>query len=209
MKTPPNRSQQLRSLFLGGILPVIAFTLIEEYMGTLAGLIAGMILGLGEILWEWKTQGKVEPMTWAANSMILILGGISLITQEGVWFKLQPAILELGTAGFLWGSVVAKKPFLLLLFQKQGGLPAHISERPDAAPLIQALSNALRGLTLRLGLFFAGHGVLAVWASFYWSTAAWAVLKGVGFTVSLVVYLVIEGLVLRQKIKHLRVGPLQ
>ncbi|MEO5970744.1 MAG: septation protein IspZ [Bdellovibrionia bacterium] len=195
--------KNFKSLFLAGILPVIAFTVIEEYVGILAGLIAGMIFGICEILWELKSQGKVEPMTWAGNGMILVLGGVSLITQEGVWFKLQPAILEFGMAAFLWGSVIINKPFLLIMFQKQGGLPNPISNRPDAGQLLQTLSQAFRGLTIRLGLFFALHAVLAVWASLYWSTAAWAILKGVVFTASLILYLVIEGLLLRRSLGFL------
>jgi intracellular septation protein len=192
--------KKFKSLFLAGILPVIAFTLIEEYVGTLAGLIAGMILGLGEIFWELKTTRKVDPMTWAGNGMILVLGGVSLITQEGLWFKLQPALIEFGMAAFLWGSVALKKPFLFLMFQKQGGLPPQIAERPDSAFLLIKLNLAFRGLTLRLGLFFTLHAVLAVWASLYWSTAAWAILKGVVFTTSLIIYLLIEGLFLRKSL---------
>jgi intracellular septation protein len=198
------KMKNFKSLLLAGILPVVAFTVIEEYMGTLAGLIAGMIFGVGEILWELKTQGKVEPMTWAGNGMIFVLGGVSLITQEGVWFKLQPAILEFGMTAFLWGSVLINKPFLLIMFQKQGGVPPRISERPDADRLLHALSQAFRGLTIRLGLFFAVHAVLAIWASLYWSTAAWAILKGVVFTTSLILYLVVEGLLLRRSLGFLR-----
>ena len=94
----PGPAQQgraaLRSLLVAGLLPVIAFTVIEEVYGTVAGLIAGMVFGVGEIVYEWRTMGKVQPMTWGGNGMLLVLGGISLLTKEGVWFKLQPSIIE-------------------------------------------------------------------------------------------------------------------
>src|SRR4051812_8922273 len=104
---------QFKSLFLGGLLPVIIFTVIEEYYGTLWGLVAGMIFGVGEILWELYSRGKVDSMTWGGNGILLVLGGISLITQEGLWFKLQPALIEIAFAGILWGSLFLKKSLLL------------------------------------------------------------------------------------------------
>ena len=92
-KTPRSPKQQALSLFFGGIFPVIAFTVIEERYGVVAGLIAGMVFGVGEIVYEFFSQRKVSTMTWIGNGLILVLGGISLFFKEGIWFKLQPAIL--------------------------------------------------------------------------------------------------------------------
>lgn len=189
----------MRSLLLGGLLPVLIFALIEDHFGTLWGLVAGMVFGVGEILWEWKTRGKVDPMTWGGNGLLLVLGVISLVTQEGVWFKLQPAVIEVGMTAALWGSVAFGKPLCQSLAQKQGGLPADLKTglKPGVGPVLE---RAFRGMTLRLGLFFAVHAALAVWAALFWSTAAWVALKGIGLTVSLLVYLVVESLVLRYRV---------
>jgi intracellular septation protein len=186
----PDRKSQVRSLLLGGLLPVIAFTVIEDQYGIVAGLVAGMVFGMGEILWEWRTRGKVDPMTWGGNGLILVMGGISLVTQDGIWFKLQPSIIEVAMALMLWGSVVLGRPFLVAAARKQG---APVDQNP-------LLFQALRGFTWRMGAFFALHAGLAAWAAIHWSTAAWAMLKGIGFTVSMVVYGVAESLVLRYRI---------
>jgi intracellular septation protein len=196
------KKSALKTLFLGGVLPVVIFTLIEEQYGTLWGLVAGMVFGLGEILWELKTKKKVDTITWAGNGMLLALGGISLITQEGIWFKLQPALIEASMALVLWGSVLLGKPLLFNLAQKQGGIPSDFEKlaRPGVGPV---LKRAFQGMTLRLGLFFAVHGVLAAWAALHWSTGSWALLKGVGLTVSLIVYVVVESLILRYRISSI------
>jgi intracellular septation protein len=184
---------------VGGLLPVIAFSLIEDHFGTLWGLVAGMVFGVGEIVWEWRTQGKVDALTWGGNGMLLALGGISLVTQDGIWFKLQPSLIEGFMAVALWGSVLLGKPLLLGMAQKQGSLPMDLDTglKPGAGIV---LKKSLQGLTLRLGVFFALHAVLAVWAALNWSTAAWAALKGIGLTVSLLVYLVVESLILRYRV---------
>lgn len=197
------RTKALRSLFLGGILPVVAFTAIEEYYGILWGLVAGMVFGAGEIFWEWHSQRRVESMTWAGNGMILVLGFVSLFTQEGIWFKLQPALIEAVMAVILVGSVVVGKPLMnafMAKAMKQQGVQVDLGGPPGSRGHLVA--RALSGMTARLGFFFALHAALATWAALHWSTTAWALLKGVGFTVSTLLYVLGESLVLRGRIKR-------
>lgn len=176
-------------LFFGGILPVIAFTVIEEKYGTIAGLIAGMAFGAGEIAYELIRHKRVSKITWFGNGMLLALGAVSLATNEGIWFKLQPAILEaVFAAGFI-GSLLIRKNLLTWIMRAQG------QELP--APLLPFVN----GLCFRVGLFFLIHAALATHAAYNWSTEAWALLKGVGFMGSFVVYLVFEGLYLRTRIR--------
>lgn len=184
--TPSAKSQAFALLF-GGLLPVIAFTLIEEYYGVVAGLIAGMIFGFGEIIFEWFKYKKVSAITWIGNVLLIGLGGVSLISQEGVWFKLQPALMEFFFFIFLLGSWLIKKPFLKLMIEKQN---------PQAPDL---LKNNMSGMTFRLSLFFLAHALLATWAALRWSTEAWAILKGIGVMLSLALYMILEAIFLRRK----------
>lgn len=187
--TSSGKKKQALALFFGGLLPIIAFTVIEEKYGIIAGLIAGMVFGVGEIIYEYVTVKKVSTITWIGNGLILGLGGISLVFNEGIWFKLQPAILEYGFFVFLIGSWVMKKPFLKLMIEKQN---------PDAPDFVKA---RLSGMTLRLSFFMLAHALLATWAAFYWTTEAWVFLKGIGLTVSMVIYMALEILWARQKLK--------
>lgn len=190
MTTPPgakiNAKSQATSLFFAGLLPVIAFTLIEEYYGTFAGLVAGMVFGAGEITYELVRYKKVQKMTWIGNGLLLTLGSLSLISAEGIWFKLQPALMEGALALIMWGSILVGKPLLSYLAEQQGyAIPPSTKQR-------------MRGLTFRVGLFLAFHAGLASWAAVSWSSSSWALLKGVGFTLSFILYLVLEGLYLRR-----------
>jgi intracellular septation protein len=182
------KKQALAFLF-GGLLPIIAYTVIEEKYGIIAGLIAGLVFGFGEILFELIKYKKVTTMTMVGNGLLFIMGGVSLFTQDGLWFKLQPALFEFGFFIFLSGSALVKKPFLKLMIEKQN---------PEAP---QFLKDALGGLTFRLGLFFLAHAIIATYAAYYWSTEAWALLKGVGLTVTMIIYLILEVFVIRLKLK--------
>lgn len=185
----PTPKAQALSLFFGGLLPIIAFTVIEEKYGPKAGLIAGLIFGGGEIIYELVRYRKVALTTWIGNGLILGLGSISLFFNDGIWFKLQPAIMEFGMFAFLLGSWALKKPFLQIMAEKQN---------PDMPPLLKA---NLSGITLRLSIFFLIHAVIATHAALYWSTEAWAYLKGIGLTVSMIVYMIAEIFIIRRKIR--------
>ena len=183
------RNKTLAALFLGGILPVVAFTVIEEKYGTVWGIIAGMVFSIGEMVWEWARHRAISTITWATGLLILLLGGISLWANEGIWFKLQPAMMEFAFFVLLVGSVLLKKPFLQAAMEKGG----------QKVPPI--LLPYLPGLTLRVGIFFGLHSALAAWAAFQWSTSAWAWLKGVGFTGSFLLYLGVEVFFLRSRLR--------
>jgi len=187
--TPDKRAAFL-SFFFGGILPIIAFTLIEDSYGPVWGTAAGMTFGVGEIIFEKVRYGKVSNMTWIGNLMILSLGGISIVSQDGIWFKLQPALFEGFFTALLWGSLIMKKPLLIAMAEKQG------AKIPDQAKPL------MKGMTFRLGLFFAIHTAIATWAAFEWTTAQWAWLKGAGLMVTFGIYLGLEFLMIRLQVKN-------
>jgi intracellular septation protein len=175
----------LRSLFLGGVLPVVAFALVENYYGTMGGLIAGITFGIGELTYEYVRFRKIQGITIVGNLLVIVLGGLSLFENNPVFFKLQPAFLIFAFAGLLIGSSLLKKPFLVEMSRKQ---------MPDAPEVVR---QRLSGLNLRLGFCMIGIGLLSVYAAYFWSTPAWALLKGVGVPVILVVYMLIEVVVIR------------
>jgi intracellular septation protein len=93
----------------------------------------------------------------------------------------------------MWGSLLIRKPLLVVLAEQQGQtFPPVVKQR-------------MAGMTFRVGLFFLIQTGLAVWSALYWSTTAWALLKGVGLTVSFIVYLVLEALYMRRQVQ--KMGP--
>jgi intracellular septation protein len=189
-----NKSSALLSFFFGGLLPIIAFSVIEDHYGPVWGTVAGMAFGLGEIIFEKLRYKKVSTITWVGNLMILGLGSISIVSQNGIWFKLQPALFEAFFALLLWGSLLAKKNMLLMMAEKQGNtLPENV--RP-----------LMNGMAFRMGLFFAIHAGIATWAAFDWTTTQWAWLKGAGLTITFLLYMGFELLLIRSQAGK-RKGP--
>ncbi len=189
---PKPKGAGIKSIIFGGLLPIIAFALVENFYGTLGGLIAGIAFGVGELSYELIRFRKVQWITIVGNALVIVLGGLSLLEDNPVFFKLQPAILIFVFAGLLIGSSIIGKPFLVEMSRKQ---------MPDAPEVVR---QHLARMNLRVGFCLVGIGALSVYAAYAWSTAAWATLKAVGAPVILVIYMGAEIIVVRYRAKKRR-----
>lgn len=183
----PTTAQTTRALLLGGLLPVAAFAVVEAWYGTLGGVIAGIAFGAGELIYEYARFGKIQGITIGANILVVVLGGVSLLEGDAVFFKLQPAILVFVFAFILIISSFMKRPFLLALALKQN---------PDQPEFVR---KNLAAMNTRMGVCMFTIGLLSVHAAFFWSTAAWAFLKTVGAPLILFAYLAIEVILIRRR----------
>lgn len=181
--TPERRKSLLTFAF--SLLPILLFALVEEYYGTTAGLIIGVIFGAGEIAYEYRKYGKPQTITLVANGLVLALGAVSLIESNAIFFKLQPAILVFAMAGGLIVSSLLKKPFLVGMLKKQ---------RPDLPEIAYV---RMSGLNLRMGFAMIAIGLVGVYAAFEWSTAWWAAYKAIGAPVLICVYMAVDLLILK------------
>ena len=86
--------------FLLSFIPAIAYWLLETYFTLEIALIGGMVLGVIEMILEKKFTRYVHTLSKLNLSLIVVLGGISLLAKEGIFFKLQPTLTGLCLAGF-------------------------------------------------------------------------------------------------------------
>lgn len=191
---------QLQAFFVGGVLPIIAFAVAENWYGVIGGIIAGVAFGVGEILYEYIRFRKIQKITIIGNLLVIGLGALSLFESNPVFFKLQPAILIFLFAALLLGSSLLRRPFLVEMSKKQ---------MPDAPEILR---KNLAAMNTRLGFALVILGLVSIHAAYFWSTAAWAFLKGIGAPIFLIAYMALEVLVARQKAnqrakKHFKPSP--
>lgn len=166
--TAGTRKQIVRTLLIS-LIPLIIFWIVEAYLGLVAGLIAAMVFALGELAWFYFREHRIDRFALMSAILILVLGGISLIFQKGIFFKLKPAVIEGVFAAILLISQLMGKPLLLTMATKQHG--KGMLEGPRG--------KYLKGVNLRLGLFFLGHAGLTLYAALALSTSGWIFVKGV------------------------------
>jgi len=164
-------NQQQLKLFkqlLPGFIPLFAFILIDEVWGTQAGLIAALIIGVGELLWVWVKEKRFERFVLFDTLLLLALGGVSLILHNEIFFKLKPGLVQLILCAILAFSAYSRVNIVGMMSQRyMKGL------KVDDAQMQQMRQS----LKLMFWIFLA-HTALVFYATFYLSDAAWAFISG-------------------------------
>lgn len=186
MKSSLSSKQQILLM----LIPLILFTVVEEWGGLTWALILSVVYAIGEVGWEYWKYRQVSKLTLFSNLMVVGLSFVSYLTQDGLWFKLQPAILESFFALILIGSFLIKKPLLISMMKAQG------------QPMNEVMIPFFTVLTFRMGLFFMAQAGLAVYASLHWSTEVWAFLKSIGLFIMMIVYMLLEVIIFKVRLSR-------
>ena len=91
----------MKVLLFGSIIPLAGYAIIENEYGAFWGTVTGMVLGIGEIAYEYYRE-KSEQTHLGKQCHDSRSGAVTIFTNEGFWFKLQPTVFELLFAFLLW-----------------------------------------------------------------------------------------------------------
>lgn len=177
----PSRSMLMFNI-LYSMIPLLGFWLIEEYYGLQAGIIAAIVLGIGEVGWVYWKEHRLEPFALWSAVLVVVMGMISWVMDNSVVIRLKPAVLEGVFAGMFLVSSWLHKPLMVVLAKKQFG---NLIQNP-----LQI--SYMEGLNIRLGILFLVHTIITIYAAIYLSLSAWALVKGVLFYVLFFIFFGIE-----------------
>jgi intracellular septation protein len=165
--------------FLLSFLPAVAFWLLETYSTLEVALMGGILLGIIEMIFEKYFTGHVHTLSKVNLSLIVVLGGISLLAKEGVWFRLQPTFTGIGISSFLIFKKIQGHSLLLDMLKDMGQVP----------PLPEAVYKMMEWhMTLFLLVFAAFMAKIAI----YDTTATWLFWKTGGFYIAFAGFMLIE-----------------
>jgi intracellular septation protein len=181
-------SKRLPPYFLLSFIPALAYWLLEIYSTLQIALIGGMGLGAVEMLLEKKLTGHVHSLSRMNFALIAILGSVSLMAQEGIWFKLQPTFTGVGLAA-------------VLLFKKFQGRSLMLDMLNDLKQKPPLPASTYQLLEWHLTLFLLCFSAFMVQVALYHPTSSWLFWKTGGFYIAFGVFMVIEMVYLRW---HLR-----
>jgi intracellular septation protein len=165
--------------FLLSFIPAVAYWLLETYFSLEIALIGGIVLGLLEMLLEKKFTGHVHTLSKLNIALIVILGGISLIANEGIFFKLQPTLTGVSLASFL----VFKK------CKKQSLMVEMIKDMQQKLPLPEEVYKVMEW---HMCLFLIAFASFMAWIAVKETTATWLFWKTGGFYIAFGGFMVIE-----------------
>lgn len=174
--------------FLISFLPAIAYWYLEEYYPVKIAVVGGLALSILEIFIEKIFLKHIHKISWANFFLIFFLGGLSLVGDEGKWFKLQPAITGLAIGIGLIILRLRGKSFFAEMIKEMN---------PEQNPP----EWILQILEFHTGIFFCLYGMWMFYVVFFLSTDQWFFFKTIGFYLCFIVFFAVELFFLRRKIR--------
>jgi isopentenyldiphosphate isomerase/intracellular septation protein A len=162
-----SKSELLKKL-LPGFIPLFAFIAIDEIWGTRAGLVAALVIGFGEMGWIWIQEKRLDKFVLFDTGLLVVLGSVSLLLDNDIFFKLKPGLVEL-----ILCAVLAVSSFSRL------NIVGMMTQRYMKDMELNEVQMAQMRKSMQLMFFvFLVHTVLVFYSAFYMSNEAWAFISG-------------------------------
>ena len=152
-----------------GLLPLIIFILADEIWGTTIGLIVALTLGVAEFFYVWWKQKKIDKFILADTGLLLILGSVSLISDNDLFFKLKPALIQIIFLVIVGVAAFGNPQFLIRMGGRYMGEMGQINAQGE-----QMMQKMLRRVFVLITL----HTGLVIYAALYMSKEAWGFISG-------------------------------
>lgn len=162
-----SKSELFKKL-LPGFIPIFVFIAIDEIWGTRAGLIAALVIGIGEMLWIWIREKRFDRFVLFDTALLVVLGSVSIFLDNDIFFKLKPGLVELILCAVLAVSAFSKVNIVGLMTQRY---------MKDMTLNDQQMTQFRKTLQLMFFVFLA-HTALVFYSAFYLSDGAWAFISG-------------------------------
>lgn len=187
-----NRTELLKKL-LPGFIPLFVFILADEIWGTKTGLFVAIGVGLLELGWVGFKEKRFEKFVLFDTLLLVVLGGVSIVLDNDIFFKLKPGLIELILVAVLAVSAFSPLNIVGLMSQR------YLKEASFSKEQMEQMRTMLKSLFY----IFAAHTALVFYATFFMSKTAWAFISGGLFYILFAVYFIYEMLRQRRKRKSL------
>ena len=168
-----------KSFFLISFLPAIAYWYLESNYPIRIAVAGGLALAFVEMGLEWFFNKHIHTVSKANFFIILLLGGMSLLGDEGIWFKLQPCLTGIGISAFM----------AYRLYVGKGLLVEFVNDLPmKNKPPEFFISSMERHLTV----YFFVTGLFMGYIAIFHTTDTWAFFKTIGNYILFGVFYIFE-----------------
>lgn len=166
-------------MFLTSFLPAIAYWYLDEHFSVKIALVGGITLSICEIVFEKLYSGHVHALSRFNFILIIFLGGVSLLGNDGIWFKLQPALSFLGVSVFFIYRLRKGKGVFAEMME---GFPSE--KRPPP--------QILRAMEVHMTYLFISYGLLMIVLAIWFSTSVWIFFKTIGLYIFFGLFMVVQ-----------------
>lgn len=176
-----NKKDLLKKL-LPGFLPLFVFIAADEIWGTTVGLIVAVVFGVGQLAFTYFKEKRLDKFTLLDTGLIVVLGGVSIIFDNDIFFKIKPGLIEIIMCVILGISVFTPVNILFSMSKRYMG----------DVEMNDAMVKQMKRSILFMFIIFSLHTVLVFYSAFYLSKEAWVFISGGLFYILFGVYAAFE-----------------
>lgn len=162
------------TLFLVGVVPLIAFVIIDIYAGTKAGVYAAIGIGLALFGYYCYELQEIDELLALECSLLLVLGIVTINLNNSVFFKFQPVVVAAVLCAFLTWFQLFDEPYLVKILPRMIKLMPSLGHMVESNPL---LTKLLSTLSWQLIVLFFIHGGLVAYAALKMKNIAWLLMR--------------------------------
>jgi len=98
---------------LPGFIPLLVYIIADDLWGTETGLLVAVGLGIIELAYYRIRDGRFDRFILLDTMLIVVLGVVSLVLENDIFFRLKPALLGVVMCAFLGISAFTPGNILL------------------------------------------------------------------------------------------------
>lgn len=179
-----------KPFFLLSFLPALAYWYLESYYTLELALIGGILIGIIEMLLEKKISGHVHTLSKLNLILIIVLGGISLVAKEGLFFKLQPTFTGLALSSYLFFKKFKNESLMIEMLKD-------LKQKPPMPDIFY------KKMEWHLCLFLIAFAFFMVWITLMETTTVWLFWKTGGFYIAFGTFMIFELIYLKRFVRSL------
>jgi intracellular septation protein len=176
-----------KNFFLISFLPAIAYWYLEANYSVTIAIAGGLILASLELIIEKIFIKHIHTISKFNFFLILFLGIIALIGNDGIWFKLQPCFTGVAIGIYMLYKNIKGDGLLWEMFTAMNNnLPP---------------KEIIKSLETHLSIFFGIYGIFMAFVAIYLTTDYWLFFKTLGFYAVFFIFFILEIIIIRRRIK--------
>jgi len=166
---------------LPGLIPLFIFIIADEIWGTKVGLYVALASGIGELLFYYIRDKKIDKFILLDTGLLLVLGAVSIALENDIFFKIKPALIEFILLAIIAFSLWGPRNIIMSMSQRYLG---------DMV-LYKDQEKAMRMNMIAMFWITFLHIILVLYSAKYLSKEAWAFISGGLFYIFFAVYFLV------------------
>lgn len=172
------KQAELLKKLLPGFIPLFVFIIADEFWGMKVGLVVALLIGLGELIFTFIREKRLDRFVLLDTALLVALSGISILLENEIFFKLKPALIELILCSILGVSVFSPVDIIGSMTRKY----------MKGVEMNQAQEALFKKNLRNLFYIVLIHNALVFYSAFYMSKEAWVFISGGMFYILFILY---------------------